>query len=81
MTTTLDLGTDRVADATGYAHPAYAESLAEFGVPRLLPRSGGWILERRIESFPDRDAAGCYPLFSCRDWSRLRSGPTRSLWP
>jgi len=73
VTTTLDLGTDRVADATGYAHPAYAESLAEFGVPRLLPRSGGWILERRIEGFPDRDAAGCYPLFSCRDWSRLRS--------
>ncbi|MDQ3803229.1 MAG: GNAT family N-acetyltransferase [Acidobacteriota bacterium] len=59
--------------ATGYMHPAYAASLAEFGAPRLLPRSGGWVLERGIEGFPDRDAVGCYPLFSCPDWARLRA--------
>jgi hypothetical protein len=56
---------------TGYLHPAYAESLAEFGTPRLLPRSGGWLLERAVAGFPDRDAIGCYPLFACRDWTQL----------
>jgi len=55
----------------GYAHPAYAESLAEFGVPRELPRCGGWILERDVPGFTNRDGRGCYPLFFCRDWSRL----------
>ncbi len=55
----------------GYAHPAYAESLAEFGVPRELPRCGGWILEREVPGVGDRDARGCYPLFFCRDWSQL----------
>lgn len=57
---------------TGYAHVGYARSLSEWGVPRLLPRSGGWILERPIAGFPARDAMGCYPLFACRDWSGLR---------
>lgn len=61
-----------MAATNGYAHPAYAESLAEFGTPRLLPRCGGWVLERGIEGSAERDAAGCYPLFSCRDWSQLR---------
>jgi hypothetical protein len=56
---------------SGYLHPAYAASLAEFGRPRELPRSGGWILERQIDGFEDRDAIGCYPLFTCQDWSRL----------
>jgi hypothetical protein len=55
----------------GYLHPLYAESLAEFGTPRALPRSGGWVLERQIPGFPFRDAMGCYPLFACRDWSGL----------
>jgi hypothetical protein len=55
----------------GYMHPEYAQSLAEFGTPRLLPRCGGWILERRIPGFPHQDAMGCYPLFCCRDWSQL----------
>jgi Acetyltransferase (GNAT) domain len=55
----------------GYSHPAYAASLSEFGNPRALPRSNGWILERPIVSTPYRDAMGCYPLFACRDWSRL----------
>src|SRR5436190_23288915 len=60
-----------MTEFTGYMHPRYAQSLAEFGSPRHLPRSGGWILEREIPGFPYRDAMGCYPLFACRDWSRL----------
>ena len=56
---------------TGYAHAAYAASLAEFGSPRLLPACGGWILERPILGTPYRDAMGCYPLFSCGDWPAL----------
>jgi len=55
----------------GYSHPSYAASLAEFGQPRALPRSGGWLLERSITHTPYRDAMGCYPLFACRDWSKL----------
>lgn len=58
---------------TGYAHAEYARSLAEFGNPRELPRCGGWILERQIPGFPYRDAMGCYPLFSCQDWSKLHA--------
>jgi hypothetical protein len=57
---------------TGYANADYAASLAEFGSPHLLAASGGWILERSIPDTPNRDAMGCYPLFACRDWSRLR---------
>jgi hypothetical protein len=56
---------------TGYTHPDYAESLAEFGTPRLLPRSSGWILERPIPGFPCTDGMGCYPLFTCENWSQL----------
>ncbi len=55
----------------GYLHAGYAQSLAEFGSPRKLPRSGGWILERQIPGFPYHDAMGCYPLFACQDWSQL----------
>lgn len=58
---------------TGYAHPEYARSLAEFGTPRELPLCGGWILERQIPGFPYRDAMGCYPLFSCQDWSQFHA--------
>ena len=57
----------------GFAHPDYAASLAEFGDPRELPLSGGWVLERPIPGFPCRDAMGCYPLFACRDWSKLQA--------
>jgi hypothetical protein len=57
--------------AAGYMHPSYAESLAEFGTPRELPQSGGWILQRQIPGFPYDDAMGCYPLFACRNWSQL----------
>ena len=55
----------------GYQHPNYTNSLIEFGSPRELPRSRGWILERQIPGFADRDAMGPYPLFACRDWSSL----------
>ena len=58
---------------TGYMHPDYAKSLAEFGAPRFLPESGGWILERQIPNSPHIDAMGCYPLFACQNWSRLNS--------
>ena len=56
---------------TGYRSFEYAHSLAEFGVPRHLPRSDGWVLERSIGATSSRDATSCYPLFSCRDWSAL----------
>jgi hypothetical protein len=56
---------------TGYLHPQYAASLAQFGVPRELPHSGGWVLEREIPGASLRDAMGCYPLFVCQDWSQL----------
>ena len=59
--------------ASGYASLAYAESLAAFGRVRALPRCDGWLLERAIPGTPDRDAMGPYPLFCCRDWSRLRT--------
>jgi GNAT acetyltransferase-like protein len=55
----------------GYACSAYAESLSEFGTPRQLVESGGWLLERAIPDTDLRDAIGCYPIFSCSDWSRL----------
>jgi len=56
---------------TGYYHADYAASLADFGVPRLLSGSGGWILQRSIAGTPFWDAMGCYPLFCCTDWSAL----------
>jgi hypothetical protein len=55
----------------GYSHRSYAEALKEFGAPRHLSRSGGWLLERSIPETSFRDAMGCYPLFACEDWSKL----------
>ena len=57
----------------GYGNAAYAASFSDFGTPRFLNRSGGWILERPIEGFPYHDAMGCYPIFACEDWSRLEA--------
>ena len=51
--------------ASGYAHRDYAASLAEFGVPRHLPRSDSWLLERAIPDSDHRDAMGPYPLWFC----------------
>jgi hypothetical protein len=56
---------------SGYRSSEYAQSLAEFGTPRRLARSDGWVLQRPIDGTASRDAMGCYPLFSCRDWSAL----------
>jgi len=61
----------RKSTETGYLHPGYAESLAEFGTLRELPFSGGWLLERTIPGTRARDAMGAYPLFACHEWSRL----------
>jgi len=61
-----------ITELRGYAHPRYAQSLEEHGEPRELPHSGGWVLVRRIPDTPYKDAMGCYPLFSCRDWTKLR---------
>ncbi|HLA09010.1 MAG TPA: GNAT family N-acetyltransferase [Pyrinomonadaceae bacterium] len=58
----------------GYLHGSYAESLSEFGQPFKLVGSEGWILLRTIPRAESvRDAMGCYPLFCCRDWSKLNS--------
>lgn len=70
----MDLSTASLTIAnkdSGYRHSRYAKSLAEFGVPRALPHSKGWILERAIQGFPHHDGMGCYPLFACQDWSQL----------
>jgi hypothetical protein len=58
---------------SGYLHHAYAESLSEFGTPRLLDQCGGWLLEREIPRSDERDATGCYPLFACENWSNLKT--------
>ncbi len=56
--------------AAGYLSAAYTESLAEFGSPLALPRSGSWLLRRMIVPGIS-DAMGPYPLFCCRDWRAL----------
>jgi len=56
---------------SGYLHPAYAEALSEFGKPRLLPSSGGVVLQRHIRNSSSLDGMGCYPIFSCHNWSKL----------
>jgi hypothetical protein len=58
-------------EATGYLHALYCQSLSEFGTPRFLRESGGWILERQIPNSRQLDAMGCYPLFACQHWSQL----------
>lgn len=58
-------------EMTGYGHGVYADAFREHGTPRLLPRSGGWLLVRQIPGLPFFDAMGCYPLFCCNDWSGL----------
>ena len=55
----------------GYTNAGYAQALSFFGTPRKLEYSNGWILVRQIPGCTDLDAMGCYPLFSCRDWSQL----------
>lgn len=69
---THSLATDPTSVAPrGYASAAYAQALAEFGAILELPRSGGHLLARAIPGSNHDDAMGCYPLFACRDWSKL----------
>jgi len=63
---------ETLPETSGYAHPAYADSLSEFGAPLPLPRSGGWLLRRQIPGADCADAMGCYPIFSCADWQGLQ---------
>jgi hypothetical protein len=56
-----------------YADAGYARSLIEFGEPRALPLSEGWLLERPVPGGDGRDLMGPYPLFACRDWAALAS--------
>jgi hypothetical protein len=58
---------------TGYLHPVYADSLSHLGIPRILPKSGGTIFERKIPKSDRIDAMGSYPVFCCRDWTGLDS--------
>ncbi len=65
----------------GYSAEEYARSLVDIGEPRQLPRSGGWLLVRKLPesvlpvsslaSGSLFDAIGCYPMFSCSSWERL----------
>lgn len=57
---------------SGYLHRGYAHALSEFGTPAFLPNSGGWFLKRHIANSPWVDGMGCYPLFTCQDWSGLK---------
>ncbi|MEX5721411.1 GNAT family N-acetyltransferase [Geodermatophilus maliterrae] len=63
--------TRRPEAGPAYTGARYAASLAEFGTPVHLPRSGGWLLERPVPGTALRDLTGPYPLFACRDWSGL----------
>jgi hypothetical protein len=60
-----------IKDTSGYLHPAYAASFDDIAKPCELPACGAWILERAIAGSDLRDGTGCYPLFCCRDWTRL----------
>ena len=62
----------RLAEAKGYQHSAYAGALTEFGTPCELRHCGGWVLERPIPGVNAVDAMGCYPIFCCRDWQKVR---------
>jgi hypothetical protein len=55
---------------SGYADARYARSLAEFGEPKRLTRSEGWLLAREIPG-GGNDLMGPYPLFACRSWPAL----------
>lgn len=59
----------------GYLSESYARAFGDHAVARYLPRSGGWMLERRVETGRPHaellDAMGAYPLFCCSNWSAL----------
>jgi hypothetical protein len=41
------------------------------GTPLELRESRTWVLKRQIPGCAEYDAMGCYPLFTCGQWSRL----------
>lgn len=51
-------------ELAGYASSAYVQSLAAFGAPVALSRSGGWLLAAGIGDSGYRDAFGPYPMFA-----------------
>lgn len=55
----------------GYSAEEYARSLVHIGEPVQLPRSGGWVLVRKLPGRSLYDAVGCYPVFSCRHWEAI----------
>lgn len=55
----------------GYVNAGYTNSLSEFGTPHLLKQCGGFILKRPIDNSNFCDGMGPYPLFACKDWSKL----------
>jgi len=57
--------------AQGYASREYALALSEFGAVEELRSCGGALLVRLIPGAAAHDGMGCYPLFSCQDWSVL----------
>jgi hypothetical protein len=63
----------RAPSVSGYLHRDYAVALAEQCEPLELPNSGGWLLRRAVPGDHGFDAAGCYPLFACRDWQHLEA--------
>jgi Acetyltransferase (GNAT) domain len=67
----MRFGDEDLIDGLAYADPRYAASLHQFGAPFELGSSGSWALRRSVPDAGCFDAMGCYPLFSCRDWSQL----------
>ncbi len=71
MRTPVSIAAARGASAYGYASRAYADSLAEFGEVLELTRSEGRLLVRPLPVGAGWDGMGCYPVFSCGDWTAL----------
>jgi hypothetical protein len=57
----------------GYQSRLYAAALREYGTALHLPLCGGWLLQCPIPESNEVDLAGCYPFFSCANWSALGS--------
>ncbi len=80
---------DEVCSDHGLSTAAYADSLSEFGVPHELPKSGGWILERKIADTRYADGAVVIPCFVVRpgqgckriwiNWAKILSHCPSSL--
>lgn len=61
---------------SGYLHANYARSFATLGTPYYLPEAQSWILKRPIPGSRHWDAMGCYPFFTCRNWSKVEQDLT-----